>query len=50
MKRLAWIAFGVVYTISPLDGDWFPVLGWVDDAVIDVVCAVMALRNQRRKL
>lgn len=26
--------FGLLYIISPLDFDWIPILGWVDDGII----------------
>lgn len=46
-RRLLWLVIGVVYTVSPLDGDWFPVLGWVDDVVVDLICAAMMARGRK---
>jgi uncharacterized membrane protein YkvA (DUF1232 family) len=28
------LLFGLLYIISPLDFDWIPILGWVDDGII----------------
>lgn len=48
MKPIAWIVLGVVYTVWPMDliPD-VPGIGWVDDAVIDLFCAVMMARGRK---
>jgi uncharacterized membrane protein YkvA (DUF1232 family) len=28
------LVFGLVYIISPLDFDWLPFIGWIDDGVV----------------
>ncbi len=34
MKQWLLIAACVIYVISPLDGDFIPGLGWLDDALL----------------
>ena len=28
------LIFGILYVISPLDFDWLPIIGWVDDGFV----------------
>lgn len=46
MRNLFWLALGVAYTLWPMDliPD-VPVIGWVDDVVVDLVCAAMMARR-----
>jgi uncharacterized membrane protein YkvA (DUF1232 family) len=34
MMAIAWIIGAVLYLVCPLDGDWIPVVGWIDDAFV----------------
>jgi len=34
MTAAAWIIGAALYLICPLDGDWIPVIGWIDDAFV----------------
>ena len=34
MKALAIAVSALLYVACPLDGDWIPVVGWADDAVV----------------
>lgn len=29
-----WLVAGTLYVICPLDGDFIPVVGWIDDVVV----------------
>ena len=40
-KRIAIIIISVLWIINPLDGDWIPILGWLDD----VIAALIAVRQ-----
>jgi uncharacterized membrane protein YkvA (DUF1232 family) len=46
LKALAWIIGAALYCVCPLDGDFVPVVGWIDDAV---VCWI-AYRQVRKQM
>ena len=33
MNKIIVAALCLAWIVSPLDGDWVPVLGWIDDAL-----------------
>lgn len=53
-RPLIALLVGVVYGVSPLDGDFVPVIGWIDDFGVMGVAAVLAFwwwrKNQQASL
>jgi uncharacterized membrane protein YkvA (DUF1232 family) len=33
-----WLLIGAIYVICPLDFDFIPVVGWIDDAIVAYLC------------
>lgn len=33
-----WLAAGLIYVVCPLDLDFVPVVGWLDDVVVAYLC------------
>ena len=40
-----WLLVGAVYVICPLDLDFIPIVGWIDDAIVAYLC----VKKWRRK-
>lgn len=49
-RRLFWLVLGVIYTIWPIDliPDVAPGIGWIDDGIVDLICAVMMARGRKK--
>lgn len=48
MRRLAYLAFVIIYGICPVDlvPDVVPVLGWTDDVAVGIIGVFLALRRR----
>ena len=40
------IVLGLIYCILPFDGDFIPVVGWIDDVVVLFVDAIIVVVSQ----
>ena len=43
-----YLIFGIIYIISPLDFDWIPVVGWIDDGFVFYLL-VKRLQNETQR-
>lgn len=46
---VAIIGLTAAYIVSPLDFDWIPVAGWIDDATLGLVGALLATYTATRR-
>lgn len=42
------LIFGLLYIISPLDFDWIPILGWIDDGFVAYLL-IKRLQNETQR-
>lgn len=48
MRR--WLVLAcVLWIVSPLDGDWVPVVGWIDDAAAGLVALATTWQGLKAK-
>ena len=48
MSTVVLLALGIVYIVSPLDFDWVPFIGWIDDAIVFVLLVKLLQRETKR--
>lgn len=47
-KRIVIIIISILWVLNPIDGDWIPVLGWLDD-IIAILIAVRQVAKIRQE-
>jgi uncharacterized membrane protein YkvA (DUF1232 family) len=36
--NIVWLVAGFLYVVCPLDFDFIPVIGWIDDVIVAYCC------------
>jgi uncharacterized membrane protein YkvA (DUF1232 family) len=49
-KIAAWVIGSTLYVLCPLDFDFVPFFGWIDDAFVVWLAAKNVLREMRRNV